>query len=167
MAFPPSQNSGEHVAKPRAGDPEQECQLDLPVAQPEQGQANADDDGGEELDAHPVGPSQAAGISGLFELGVGTRDQPAGVATAGHPRESLHQRAQDALGEGLLELHLLEALRLHHELFETLLDDILPLPTRETPGEEDDGEGGQAGDDEDGGRHRYQTLMSTIRRMNT
>jgi hypothetical protein len=52
---------------------------------------------------------------------------------------SLHERPQHALGERLLEFHLLEALGLDDELLEALLDDVFSLAARQAPGEQQDG----------------------------
>jgi hypothetical protein len=81
--------------------------------------------------------------------------------------EALHDGTQDPIRQGLLQLHLFEALGLDHELLEALLDDVTRLASSEAPRDEQDGEGREAADDEDGGGHRYQTLMSTMRRMKT
>ena len=94
------------------------------MSSPSRATANAEDDGGEDLDAHPVGAAEAAGIPGSLQLGVGAGDQPTRVATADHARQALNDRAQDPLREGLLQLHLFEALGLNDELIEPLLDDV-------------------------------------------
>ena len=47
----------------------------------------------QDLDAHPVGAAQAAGIAGLLELGVGAGDDAALVAAAADAREALDRSA--------------------------------------------------------------------------
>ena len=86
--------------------------------------SDSEDDGGEDLDSHPVGATQAPGISGSLELGISSGDQASRVATTDDPRQALNDRPQDPLGQRLLQLHLLEARGLHDQLIEPLLDDV-------------------------------------------
>ena len=69
----------------------------------------------------------------------------------------------DALEERLLELHLLQRLRLDDELAQARLDGVLRGARGDAVRDEEDG-GRREDGDEDLGLMRY-TLMSTMRRM--
>ena len=64
-----------------------------PSSQAEEEDQDRANDGGQDLDAHPVGAAQAAGIAGLLQLGVGAGDHAALVAAAADAREALDQSA--------------------------------------------------------------------------
>ena len=63
-------------------------------------------------------------------------------------RQALDQRAQHALEERLLELELLERLRLDDQLLESGLDGVLRRAPGEPVGDQQDGDSRQAGEND-------------------
>ena len=110
-------------------------------------------------------PRRPPGIARLLELRIGAGDDTALVAAPAEPAEALDERPHRPLVEGLLQLVLLQRLRLHDELREARLDGVLTGSRGHAIRDEQDREGGDNGD-EDLGLHGDQTLMSTMRRMN-
>ena len=117
--------------------------------QAEQEPEDGEGDEAQELHADPVGAAQAARISGPLELRVGSGDHAA-VLAAADARQALDRRPHHALEERLLQLHLLQRLRLDDELVQARLDRILARTRGEAEGDEQDGGGRQDRDENRG-----------------
>ena len=115
----------------------------------------AADDRADGLDAQPVRDPHVAGVAGEREpLLGGLRERGAGDARHA-PGQPVRERPQRPVDERLLELELLEVLRLHRpELGEAGLDRVHRRVAGEPDDDQEDGAGGDERDDDGEGFHR-------------